>query len=151
MYSAKEQINAKNTNGNFLSASAKIISRTIFIAVLALFAVIAANAQTANVYGSLGNFDVINHTGDYSHGFEIELEGIQPQNVYYSFSAQRYGAANVLRRRRPERAFDGQVRMSTAHLRRRLWRTRRTHRLPVRVINGAQIITRARANISAFR
>ncbi|HQU85445.1 MAG TPA: hypothetical protein PKY59_20050 [Pyrinomonadaceae bacterium] len=64
-------------------------------ALLVLIMFVGANAQTANIYGSLGNFDVINHTGHHSHGFEIELEGLQPQDVYYSFSAQRYGAAHV--------------------------------------------------------
>ncbi len=69
---------------------------SLFIAVFCvLCAVITASAQTANVYGQLGNFDVINHTGHDSHGFEIELEGIQPNDVYYSFSAQRYGLATV--------------------------------------------------------
>ena len=60
-----------------------------------LIAPVASNAQSATVYGSLGNFDVINHTGHDGHGFEIELEGIQPSDVYYSFTVQRYGTAMV--------------------------------------------------------
>jgi hypothetical protein len=54
-----------------------------------------AQAQTATVYGALSNFDVINHTEHEAHGFEIELEGLQPQDVYYTFSAQRYGSPTI--------------------------------------------------------
>lgn len=57
---------------------------------------ILAQAQTAAISGSLGNFDVVNNTGNDAHGFEIQLEGIQPGDVYYSFGAQRYGAAQVI-------------------------------------------------------
>jgi len=35
-----------------------------------------ATAQTATVFGQLGNFDVVNDTGHDAHGFEIELQGI---------------------------------------------------------------------------
>jgi hypothetical protein len=63
---------------------------------LALFTAPAARAQSATVYGSLSNFDVINNTGDDTHGFEIELEGLQPQDVYYTFSAQRYGSPVIV-------------------------------------------------------
>lgn len=37
------------------------------------------------IYGSLGNFDVINDTGQPCNGFEIELEGVQPGEVVYTF------------------------------------------------------------------
>jgi hypothetical protein len=63
---------------------------------LALLTAPAARAQTATVYGSLSNFDVVNNTGNDAHGFEIELEGLQPQDVYYTFSAQRYGSPVVV-------------------------------------------------------
>lgn len=70
-------------------------SSMVLLALCVLFASSASPAQTATVYGQLGNFDVINHTGHDGHGFEIEMEGIHPEDVYYSFSAQRYGAATV--------------------------------------------------------
>jgi hypothetical protein len=54
------------------------------------------HADTATIYGSLGNFDVVNNTGQSAHGFEIELEGLQPADVVYSFSAQRYGASRIV-------------------------------------------------------
>ncbi|HKP12430.1 MAG TPA: hypothetical protein VJZ91_09985, partial [Blastocatellia bacterium] len=74
----------------------KVTFATLSLALLALFAAPAAWAQSATVYGSLSNFDVINNTGHEAHGFEIELEGLQPQDVYYTFSAQRYGSPVVV-------------------------------------------------------
>jgi hypothetical protein len=66
---------------------------------LLLFALLAfaapAGAQTATVFGSLSNFDVVNHTEHEAHGFEIELEGLQPNDIYASFSVQRYGIAQI--------------------------------------------------------
>lgn len=66
------------------------------ICALALLAAPPAGlAETATIYGSLGNFDVVNNTGRETHGFEIEIEGLQPVDVVYSFSAQRYGASTI--------------------------------------------------------
>lgn len=63
----------------------------------AIFAVpLAAGAQVATVSGSLGNFDVINDTGHDAHGFEIDLDGLQPNDVNYTFSYQRYGSPRIL-------------------------------------------------------
>lgn len=66
---------------------------------LLLFALLAfaapASAQTATVFGSLSNFDVVNHTEHEAHGFEIELEGLQPNDIYGTFGVQRYGAAQL--------------------------------------------------------
>lgn len=55
-----------------------------------------ASAQTATIYGQLGNFDVVNNTGHDAHGFEVELEGLQPGDVYYTFSYQRYGGPQIV-------------------------------------------------------
>ncbi|HYY93822.1 MAG TPA: hypothetical protein VE713_04845, partial [Pyrinomonadaceae bacterium] len=63
--------------------------------VLALFTV-SAHAQTATIFGSLSNFDVVNDSGHDAHGFEIQLEGLQPGDVFYTFSAQRYGSPQVV-------------------------------------------------------
>jgi hypothetical protein len=68
----------------------------LFALALALFAASAARAQTATVFGSLSNFDVVNNTEHEAHGFEIELEGLHPEDVYYSFSAHRYGAPRLI-------------------------------------------------------
>src|SRR5689334_11706023 len=55
----------------------------------------AASAQTATISGQLGNFDVVNNTGHDAHGFQIEIQGIQVADVYYTFSYQRYGAPAI--------------------------------------------------------
>jgi hypothetical protein len=67
---------------------------TVLLALLAM--PLAAGAQTATIYGSLGNFDVVNNAGQDAHGFEIELEGLQPADVIYTFSVQRYGASTTV-------------------------------------------------------
>jgi List-Bact-rpt repeat protein len=51
----------------------------------------AAQAQTASISGILGSFDVVNQTGQNAHGFEIQLEGAQPSDLYYTGFGQRYG------------------------------------------------------------
>ena len=55
----------------------------------------AARAQSAIIYGSLGNFDIANDTGKVCHGFEVELDGLTAAQVSYWFSANRYGAPQV--------------------------------------------------------
>ena len=55
-----------------------------------------ARAQSAIIYGSLGNFDISNDTGKTCHGFEIELDGLTPADIAGSFSAERYGAPAVI-------------------------------------------------------
>lgn len=66
----------------------------------------------ASVIGFLGNFDVINDTGSTAHGFEIELEGLHPEDITDTFggagrgfpsgrgfdpnvAVQRYGAPTI--------------------------------------------------------
>ncbi|MBK7470931.1 MAG: hypothetical protein IPI73_10245 [Betaproteobacteria bacterium] len=51
----------------------------------------AARAQTATIYGALGNFDVVNNTGQNACGFEMELEGMTAAPAY-TFSVNRFGA-----------------------------------------------------------
>ncbi|HZR83380.1 MAG TPA: hypothetical protein VFD92_19960 [Candidatus Binatia bacterium] len=62
---------------------------------LSLAVASAASAQTT--YGTLSNFDVFNDTGQECHGFEIELEGISPADVTYTFGApyERYGDPTI--------------------------------------------------------
>jgi len=52
-------------------------------------------AQTATVVGSLGNFDVANNQQQEAHGFEIEFEGIQPEDISSVFEAERYGPPEI--------------------------------------------------------
>src|SRR3954466_11800011 len=64
--------------------------------VLAGLAVAAPSyAQTATIYGALSNFDVVNNTGEHGHGFEVEIEGIQVEDIYYAFTGQRYGSPRI--------------------------------------------------------
>lgn len=69
---------------------------------LALFALILltttsiAQAQSASIFGSLSNFDVVNNIGQDAHGFEIQFEGLQVKDVYYTFSVQRYGSPEIV-------------------------------------------------------
>ena len=56
----------------------------------------SAQAQTVSFYGSLSNFDAVNNTEHEAHGFEIELEGLQLNDVYYMFSVLRYGQPSVI-------------------------------------------------------
>lgn len=92
--STLEKQNMSSTNG----ASArlrKLLSITALLILTFVASALSANAQTAQIYGSVGNFDVINHTGHHSHGFEIELEGVHPEDIPYHFSYQRYGTAQI--------------------------------------------------------
>ncbi len=54
-----------------------------------------AQAQTATIYGSLGNFDVVNNTGEDACGFQVEIEGVPYGHPIGYFSAQRYGIPTV--------------------------------------------------------
>ena len=55
-----------------------------------------SRAQSAIIYGSLGNFDISNDTGETCHGFEIEIEGVSSSAVQGGFSAVRYGAPAII-------------------------------------------------------
>jgi hypothetical protein len=74
----------------------KIRNIALAVAAAILVAPLAARAQVATVSGSLGNFDVVNNTEHEGHGFELELEGLQSGDVYYTFSSQRYGASEIV-------------------------------------------------------
>ena len=74
----------------------RMIMGSVALFFLLLISFATASAQTATIYGSLGNFDIINNTGQDAHGFEVELEGLQPQDVYYTFSYQRYGSPTII-------------------------------------------------------
>jgi uncharacterized repeat protein (TIGR02543 family) len=62
------------------------------VAGLLLAAQGAVRAQSATVVGSLGNFDVANNQAQEAHGFEIEFEGIHPEDISSTFEMERYGA-----------------------------------------------------------
>jgi hypothetical protein len=60
---------------------------------LALALSLPAAASAEVTYGTLENFDVFNETGEETHGFEIELEGVSSADISYKFGApyERYG------------------------------------------------------------
>lgn len=55
----------------------------------------SAHAQSAIIYGQVGNFDIANDTGKICHGFEIDLHGVSKSQVNYGFSTERYGAPAI--------------------------------------------------------
>lgn len=65
---------------------------TILSAAFALVS-FSTPALAATLFGSLSNFDCINDTGEVTHGFEIELEGINPADIMFTFGNPyiRYG------------------------------------------------------------
>jgi hypothetical protein len=61
-----------------------------------LAAPFSACAQTAVVSGSLSAFDVLNDTGQPAHGFEIQIEGALPSDLYYTVPGGRYGSPAIV-------------------------------------------------------
>ncbi len=49
-------------------------------------------AQTGTVSGTLAGFDVVNNSGQEAHGFEVQFEGLQQNQLYYSVYGGRYGS-----------------------------------------------------------
>src|SRR5580765_5279334 len=54
------------------------------------------SAQTATISGMLSGFDVVNLTGQVAHGFEMQIDGIQASDLYYSMPGQQYGMPSVV-------------------------------------------------------
>ncbi|MBI3349916.1 MAG: PEP-CTERM sorting domain-containing protein [Burkholderiales bacterium] len=74
------------------------------LATLSAATLFVASAAQATVFGTLGNFDVVNDTGHDAHGFEIDLEGLQLADITDTFggagrgfpsSVERYGAPTL--------------------------------------------------------
>jgi hypothetical protein len=57
-----------------------------------------STAWGATMFGSLSNFDVVNDTGEICRGFEIELEGVSPSEIYSTFGNPfiRYGDPTLI-------------------------------------------------------
>lgn len=53
----------------------------------------AVFASTA--YGDLNNFDVVNDTGEETHGFEIELDDVHSTDITYTYDWNHYGAPKI--------------------------------------------------------
>ena len=83
-----------NTGGR--SRSMRRFATLAALALGIIAAPTAARAQSAIIYGSLGNFDISNDTGKVCHGFEVQLDGLTAGQVPYWFSSNRYGAPQVI-------------------------------------------------------
>src|SRR5690349_8051748 len=71
--------------------------RQLVLVTLILFAIpLASLGQTAVVSGNLFGFDVLNDTGQPAHGFEIQIEGALPGDLYYTFPGGRYGSPTIV-------------------------------------------------------
>lgn len=62
----------------------QIKKTSLYLGIALAFA--GTQASATSVYGTLGNFDVVNDTGSETHGFEIELEGISSADIYRTFN-----------------------------------------------------------------
>jgi len=78
-----------------LSAEERAICMTV-VSLAVLIAPSAARAQTATIFGSLGNFDAANNAGQDAHGFEIQLEGIQPSDIVVTWPGNKYGSPQIV-------------------------------------------------------
>jgi hypothetical protein len=65
----------------------------VFAVLMLLVGLMPATASAEVTYGTLSNFDVINDTGEETHGFEIELDDVSSSDISYEFGApyERYG------------------------------------------------------------
>jgi len=82
-------------NFDTITAAGRAIRNSALVLAM-LAAPFAAQAQTVTLFGALSNFDVLNDTGGDTHGFEIELDGVTPQQVAFEFNWTRYGALQIL-------------------------------------------------------
>jgi len=82
---------------NSRTAFRSAVAASLLVGVAILVPHVAASAgvasRTVTQFGTLSNFDVFNDTGQETHGFEIELDGISASDVTYEFGApyERYG------------------------------------------------------------
>ncbi len=83
----------KNFSINHNTVLKNIFSLTLLTLTM-LFASFVSLAQTS-VVGSLANFDVLNDTRQETHGFEIQLEGINHNDIYRIFG--NWGGTDVIR------------------------------------------------------
>jgi hypothetical protein len=76
-----------------------IIAAVAVLPLLVLALLMPASASAEVQFGTLSNFDVFNDTGEETHGFEIELEGVSSADVSYTFGAPyqyRYGTPKLI-------------------------------------------------------
>jgi len=77
--------------------SAMLTLAALPLAAIALLSPAPASAEVQ--FGTLSNFDVFNDTGEETHGFEIELDGVSSSDVTFTFGAPyqaRYGTPKLV-------------------------------------------------------
>ena len=69
----------------------------LIVATALVLAAFATPAGATTMFGSLSNFDVINDTNEICRGFEIELDGVSPADISFTFGNPyiRYGDPTV--------------------------------------------------------
>ncbi|AMK79029.1 MULTISPECIES: hypothetical protein [Methylomonas] len=67
--------------------------RKLIIPAVLLLGIHDACASTA--YGSLGNFDAVNDTGDICYGFEIEIDDIHSTAIGGTYTYNHYGVPKI--------------------------------------------------------
>lgn len=95
----------KSNQINLRGAGAARVLAGAVVAAALLAAPHRAEAQTAAIYGSLGNFDVANYTGHDACGFEVDVSGVTMADIAGGFDMQRYGAPKI-------QAYTGGVRLT---------------------------------------
>ncbi|MBY0588172.1 PEP-CTERM sorting domain-containing protein [bacterium] len=77
-------------------ATSVVCKRFWFPAMFSL--IFTAPLSASPIFGSLSNFDVVNDTGEVCHGFEIELEGLNPSDIFGTFGNPyiRYGDPTII-------------------------------------------------------
>ena len=78
-----------------MKIQSKILRQLVGLMALAA-APAAMRAQSVTLFGGLSNFDVLNDTGQETHGFEIEMQGIPSTSKPYTFNYTRYGASQTI-------------------------------------------------------
>ncbi len=90
----KEETCSYSRSEKFSRFQKSLLRALLFLALLA--APVVARAQSATIFGSLGNFDAANNVGQEAHGFEIQLEGIQPHDIVVTWPGNKYGSPQIV-------------------------------------------------------
>jgi len=90
-YSREKKEMLMRNRRNFLG-----VASSVMLLMLLLLATPLTSQAQSTIVGYLSNFDAVNNTGQNVNGFEIQLEGLQPKDIYYTFSVNRYGQPNVI-------------------------------------------------------
>ena len=63
---------------------------------LPIFLAFSTPSPATVMYGTIGNFDVVNDTGRDAHGFEIEYEDLHSTDIGYTWTYSRYGNPSLV-------------------------------------------------------